>query len=74
MKEKSGSSQLADDARVATIAEVDGNPVGVCVHLTPSDLRHLDVDPSETEKVTYSIDTTTDQLRVQDTHVGDCDD
>jgi len=73
MNEKMDSSQLADNVRVAAIAEVDGDPVGVCIHLTPTDLRHLAVDPSETDEVTYSIDTTTDQLSVRDTRAGDRD-
>lgn len=49
---------------------LDGDPVGVCIHLTSTDLRHLDVNPSETDEVIYSIDIAIDQLSVQDTRAG----
>lgn len=68
------TAPLTDNSRVAAVGESDSDPVGVCIYLTPADLRHLDVDPSEADEVTYSIDPTTEQLTVQDTRTGDHDD
>lgn len=74
MIEPTPTESLTDNPRVARIGEKDGNPIGVCIHLTSTDLRQLDVDPNDADEVTYSIDTTTKQLTVQETRAGDSDD
>lgn len=74
MNELTSTGSLTDNPRVAKVGEKDGNPVGVCIHLTSTDLRQLDIDPNDADEVTYSIDTTTKQLTVQGTRAGDSDD
>jgi hypothetical protein len=53
--------------RTASVATFDDQPVGVCIVLSPVDLRALGVDPDTTTTVRYWADTQDHQLRLRST-------
>lgn len=53
--------------RTASVATFDNQPVGVCIVLSPVDLRALGVDPDTTTAVRYWADAQDHQLRLRST-------
>lgn len=43
----------------------DGDPLGVCLYLTPAELETLGISLSEVEELTYTIDAETELISVE---------
>ena len=46
----------------------DGKPLGACLYFSATDLEALGVDLSEAERVVYTVDKTTEQLKLIGDH------
>lgn len=42
------------EAEIAT--DSNGEPLGACIYLTPTDLNSLDIDPSKTDRLSYVVE------------------
>lgn len=64
------AAETSDQSRRATVSTEDGSALGVCLYLTPADLRALGIDPECTDAISYEIDAETGQLTIRDAADG----